>query len=252
LKNGQIDVFPKKGKTGGAYCSSSTGLPTLVLLNHISSMNSVMTVAHEMGHAIHSELSKTQPEIYQGYSTAVAEVASTLFENFAFDEVFETLSDKEKIIALHDRINDDISTIFRQIACFNFELELHKEIRAKGFVPKEEMAKLMNKHISSYVGGVMKLKENDGYFFVNWGHIRRFFYVYSYAYGQIISKALYAEYKKDKNFISKIEEFLKSGGSKSPYEIFKSIGIDTSKPEFFEAGLKQIEEDIKMLEKLTK
>jgi oligoendopeptidase F len=129
---------------------------------------------------------------------------------------------------------------------------LHSIIRTKGAATHQEMAKLLNKHMQAYLGPAVSLEENDGYFFVQWSHIRNFFYVYSYAYGQIISKALYAEYKKDKSFIQKIEQFMSAGGSMSPYDIFKSIGIDTSKPDFFEAGLKQVEEDIKRLENLVK
>ena len=250
LQNGQIDVDSKKGKSGGAYCSSTTGLPTFVLLNHVNSADSVMTLGHEMGHAINSELSKSQTPLYEGYTTSVAEVASTLFENFVFEEIFQTLSAKEKIIALHDRIQDDIQTIFRQIACFNFEVDLHKTIRAKGSMSKEEIGSLLNKHMSAYLGPKFKMTELDGYFFVNWGHIRRFFYVYSYAYGQLISKALYKKYQADKNYIHEIKKFLSAGGSKSPEDIFKDIGIDTTKPEFFVAGLKSIEEDIERLKKL--
>ena len=97
----------------------------------------------------------------------------------------------------------------------------------------------------------MKLKESDGYFFVQWSHIRRFFYVYTYAYGDLVSKALYAKYKKDPAFIQKIKQFLSAGSSKSPYDIFKDIGIDTSDPKFFEDGIKEIEKDIIRLEKLT-
>ncbi len=252
FKNGQVDVYPKKGKSGGAYCSHSIHTPTMLLLNHTNDFNSVTTLAHEMGHAFHSEMSKKQGPLYADYVISVAEVASTLFENFVFDEIFEKLSEKEKITALHNQINDDVSTIFRQIACFNYENELHQMIRSKGAVSKEEMARLMNSHMQAYLGKAVKLEEHDGYFFVQWSHIRNFFYVYSYAYGQLISKALYAEYKKDKSFIKKIEQFLSAGGSMSPYDIFKSIGIDTSKPEFFEKGLKQVEEDIKRLEKLVK
>ena len=106
--------------------------------------------------------------------------------------------------------------------------------------------------MKSYLGDAVEVTDDDGYFFVNWSHIRRFFYVYSYAYGQIISKALFANWKKDPAYSKKIEQFLKAGRSMSPEDIFKSIGIDISKPEFFEAGLKSIEEDIKKLEKLTK
>jgi oligoendopeptidase F len=251
LKNGQVDAFPRVGKTGGAYCCGSLGVPTFVLHNYTDSYKSVNTFAHEMGHAFHTELSKTQDPIYEDYTTSVAETASTLFENFAFDELFETLNDDEKIIALHDKINSSISTIFRQIACFNFEKDLHVLVRAKGFASKEEIAELMNKHMKSYLGPAFNLTPEDGYYFVNWSHIRRFFYVYSYAYGELISTALYAEYKKDKKFMTKIEQFLSAGGSKSPYQIFKDIGVDTTKPDFFLNGLKKIEEEIIVLEKLV-
>ncbi|MBP7831802.1 MAG: M3 family oligoendopeptidase [Candidatus Pacebacteria bacterium] len=252
LEQGQIDAFPRKGKKSGAYCWSNVNLPTYVLLNHIENLDSVSTLAHEMGHAIHGEFSKTQSPIYQGHTISVAEVASTLFENFAFDEVLETLTEKEKIIALHDKIGDDVMTIFRQIALFNFEVELHQTIREKGSMSKEDIAALMNKHMKSYLGPVFEMKENDGYTFITWSHIRRFFYVYSYAYGQIISKALYKKYKEDPSYLKKIEEFLAAGESKSPEKIFKDIGIDTSDPAFFKAGLESIKEDIIRLEKLVR
>jgi oligoendopeptidase F len=105
--------------------------------------------------------------------------------------------------------------------------------------------------MKNYLGPLFDLKEEDGYFFVNWSHIRRFFYVYSYAYGCLISNTLYQEYKKDKKFKDKIEQFLKAGGSKSPEDIFADIGIDIRNPKFFENGLKLIEEDVKRLEKLV-
>jgi len=252
LANGQIDIFPRQHKTSGAFCSGAIGTPTLVLLNYTDSLRSVETIAHEMGHAVHTELSKSQSPIYQNYTISVAETASTFFEGLVFEEVFKTLTEKEKMIALHDRIQCDISSIFRQVACFNFELELHKKIRAEGFVQKEEIAKLMNKHMQAYMGKTVKLDDVDGYFFIKWSHIRNFFYVYSYAYGQLISRALLEEYKKDHSFIEKIGQFLSSGGSKSPEDIFKDIGIDTSKKEFFEGGIRGIERDIAALEKLAK
>jgi oligoendopeptidase F len=117
---------------------------------------------------------------------------------------------------------------------------------------KEKIAALHNKHMKAYLGPKVTIKENDGYFFVNWMHIRNYFYVYSYAYGQIISKALYKKYVADKNFIFEIEKFLSAGGSKSPDNIFKEIGIDTTKPDFFQIGLDQVNDDLKRLEKLAK
>lgn len=252
VKEGRIDVYPKKGKKNGAYCLATPFVPNLVFLNHVNNFNSVITLGHEMGHSIHTELSKTQPAIYANYPISIAETASTLFENFVFEEVFEKLSPKEKIVALHDKLDNSVVTIFRQMACFNFEKELHETIRKNGYCAKEDIAKIMKKHMQSYLGPVFEMKDIDGYNFISWIHIRNFFYVYAYAFGGLISDSLYAEYKKDKNFKSKIEQFLKAGGSKSPEDIFADIGINIRDPKFFENGLKAIEENIKRLEKLVK
>jgi oligoendopeptidase F len=226
-------------------------MPTFVLLNHIDDLYSLKTFAHEMGHAFHAELSKGQGPIYCSYSTSLAETASTLFETIAGDAIYESLPDKEKIILLHDRISDSIASIFRQIACFNYENEIHQTIRTKGYMSKEELADAHNKHMQAYLGPALKMTRDDGYMFVSWMHLRYFFYVYSYAYGLLVSKALLRRYRKDKSFWKKIEQFLSAGGKDSPENILKEIGIDVSKPDFWKEGLKEIEDDIKKLEKLT-
>lgn len=251
LANGQVDVYPKGGKTGGAYCSHMVGQPTMVLLNHIENAHSLLTLAHEMGHAVHSERSKKQSPMYEGYSTVTAETASTFFERAAFESLVATLSKEQKIIALHDKIQDDISSIFRQIACFNFETEMHKLIRERGLLPKEDLAKLMNKHMSAYLGDAITITPDDGYFYVAWSHIRRFFYVYSYAYGQLVSRALWERVRKDKKYIAKVDEYLQSGGSNSPEEIFKKCGLNLYNSKIFLEGLKSIEKDVATLEALT-
>lgn len=252
LANGQIDAFPKKGKRGGAFCWSMGLKPVFVFLNHADTIGSVETLAHEMGHAIHSELSKSQPALYRDYPMSAAEVASTFFEQAATDALEKDLSDKDQITLLHNRIMGDIATIFRQIACFNFELELHETVRREGMVSKERIAAMLVKHLKSHMGPVMDFADDDGYYFVYWSHIRSFFYVYSYAYGQLISKAMYARYKADRSYAGKVAEFLSSGSSRSPKDIFKSIGIDTADPSFWKDGIKAIEDDIKKLERLAK
>ncbi|MGI9118142.1 MAG: M3 family metallopeptidase [Minisyncoccia bacterium] len=251
LDQGRIDVYSKQGKRSGGYCWGGINVPTYILLNWSDSLSSITTLGHEMGHAIHGELSKKQPILYKGHSIAVAEVASTLFENFVFNEVFPTLSKNEKVTALFEKLQNSISTIFRQIALFNFEKELHATINENGSMNKEELAELMNKHLISYIGPICKLTKDDGFLFVRWPHIRYFFYVYSYAHGEIISTALYNKYKQDPAYIEKINQFMKAGESDTPENIFKSIGIDITKPEFFVDALKSIEEDIVELEKLV-
>ena len=98
----------------------------------------------------------------------------------------------------------------------------------------------------------MSAGEDDGYSFIYVPHFRYYFYVYTYALGQIISRSLCAKYKEDKNFIKKIEEFLSAGQSMSPRDIFLKTGIDIADPEFIQKGIDSIAEDIRMYEKITK
>lgn len=252
LENGQIDIYPRKGKVGGAYCSSAYAMPTFVLLNHSNEFRSYTTLAHEMGHAFHSELSKTQVPVYSSYSMSLAETASTFFESLAFEKIVEILDKKQKIIALHNKINDEISTIFRQIACFNFENDLHNKIRETGYLSKEEMGELHNKNMKAYLGPVFKMDIDDGYFYVQWSHIRRYFYVYSYAYGLLVSKAMLKRYREDEKFKDKIEKFLSAGDSDTPENILRDIGIDIDNGKVFKDGLDEIKKDIDNLEKMMK
>lgn len=252
LARGQIDVYPRKGKWSGGYCWKIGNNPTFILLNHANNIHSVETLAHEMGHAFHNELSQIQQPRYQGHPSSTAEVASTFFEQVINSELEELLSEKEKVILLHNNINRDIQTIFIQIACFNFETELHQKIKEEGTLSKEKISKLMVKHMSACRGKSVEMSELDGYHFVSWPHIRMFFYTYTYAFGHLISKVMYEKWKQDPSFESKVRAFLSSGNSMSPTDIFKKMGIDITNPAFFETGLKAIEADIKKLEKLAK
>ena len=251
VDGGQIDVFPRVGKVSGAYCRSAYSSPTLVLLNHNDSFQSYTTLAHELGHAIHSELSRKNGPIYSEYSMSLAETASTLFESIAFDKAVADFGKNEKIIALHDKINDEISTIFRQVACFKYEQDIHHSVREKGFVSAEELAQMHNRRMAEYLGPSVQLAPSDGYMFVYWSHIRRFFYVYSYAFGLLVSKALLRKYRQDHTYFEKIEKFLSAGGKDSPENILKSIDIDVMKPDFWREGLLEIEREVLELERLT-
>lgn len=251
IKNGQIDVYPKKNRAGGAYCLHVHGLPTFIFLNHVNDFRSLTTLAHEMGHAIHTERSRTQPRMYQGYSTSVAETASTFFEALVADAVSTSLGKEDRIAFLYDKLQDEISTIFRQVAFFRFELELHETIRAKGWLPKEDIQKMFAKHLKEHLGPAFDIADDDGLSFIYIGHFRNFFYVYTYAYGLLVSKALKSMYEKDPTSIKKIDQFLSAGGSKKPEQIFKDIGIPVGKKLFIE-GLKSIERDVNELDALTK
>ena len=247
---GQYDAYPKRGKEGGAFCVGvGSKYPTYILLNHNDKLQDVLTIAHESGHGIHTEYSNNQNPLNQGYSTACAEVASTFFENFVLENISENLSEKEKDLLLFKSLEEDVSTIFRQIACYNFELELHKQFRDKGFLSKDDISKIFTQEMSKYLGESVLKDKHMQLGWIYWSHIRSFFYTYSYASGLLISKYLQNLVKEDTQNIKYVKEFFKAGDSKSPKEIFLDMGMDISKKEFWEIGLKEVEEKLSYLEK---
>ncbi|MGI5898289.1 MAG: M3 family oligoendopeptidase [Candidatus Dojkabacteria bacterium] len=241
-RNGQYDVYPREGKSGGGFCVTvSNDLPTYILLNHTNKLNDVLTIAHESGHGIHSEFSRTQSELNSGHPTSLAEVASTFFEDFVLEEILKDSSDDVKHTVMYQKMNNDISTIFRQIAFLNFEKELHEKFRSNGYLSKEHISDLFVKHMKAYMGDVVTDDDSMRYGWIYVSHFRRFFYVYSYATGLLISKALQSMVKEDKRNIALVKKFLSAGSTKSPKEIFKDMGIDITKKEFWLKGIKEIE-----------
>lgn len=252
LSQGQTDVYPKRGKRGGAFMAGTIGLPTFVFLNHTANFKSLETLAHEMGHAVHNERSKLQPTMYQEYSTTTAETASTLFEQLVLDRILPHLNKKEQVIFLHNKISRDIATVQRQIAFFNFELKMHEHIRTEGLATKEELAKFMKDCLSSYLGPAVDVTERDGYSYVYIPHVRYGFYVYTYSYGHLMSNLMAQRYQADNSYIEQIDKFLTSGGVDTVENIFKSIGINASRIETFKESLDTQKHEIALLEKLTK
>jgi oligoendopeptidase F len=233
LQNGQIDVFPRKGKQGGAFMSDQTGHPVHVMLNYTPTFSSLETLAHEMGHAIHATRSSQQRSFYDGHSTITAETASTLFENFVFDAVYEQASEMQKFYLLHDRLVRDISTIQRQVAFFNLELAIHNYIISNGAITNEQLRKMTINELRRYLGPAVTLHPNDGYSYVYIGHLRYGFYVYTYTFGLLMSSIMARQYKRDKSFIHSIDNFLSLGASASVTDIFKTVGIQTSNKDTF-------------------
>lgn len=247
-RNEQYDVFPKEGKSGGAFCVSvGKDLPTYILLNHTNKLNDVLTIAHESGHGIHSELSKCQSELNSGYPTSLAEVASTFFEDFVLEEILKDSTDDVRKVILNQKVNNDISTIFRQIAFLNFEKELHGEFRKSGYLNKERISDIFVKHMKEYLGKSVIDDESMRYGWIYVSHFRNFFYVYSYASGLLISKALQSMVREDKRNIDLVKRFLSSGSTKSPKEIFRDMGIDITKKEFWIRGIKEVERNLEEL-----
>lgn len=243
LANGQLDFYPKKGKSGGAFCVMDLpSQPTFVLLNHTNKLRDVTTLAHEMGHAVNDEMMKKhQHALYCGTSLAIAEVASTFVEDFVLEEVASEAGDEHKLAILMMKLNDDISTIFRQVAAYRFEQQLHAAFRDKGYLSKTEIGALFQKNMAAYMGPAVTQDPGSENWWVYWSHFRRFFYVYSYASGLLISKALQNKVRADKKFVEKVKEFLSAGSSDSPKNIFAALGIDITDDAFWQLGLAEVE-----------
>jgi oligoendopeptidase F len=258
IRNGQFDVYPRKGKSGGAFCAHNLiSQPTYILLNHTDRLNDVLTLAHELGHGINNELIRgKQNSLNFGTPISTAEVASTFMEDFVLQEIVRKADDELRLSIMMMRLNDEVSTIFRQVACYRFEQELHDQFRQKGYLSKEDIGRLFQKHMASYMGPSVEKSPGSENWWVYWGHIRSFFYVYSYASGLLISKSLQKSVKEDPRFIGKVKEFLSAGLSDSPKNIFLRLGIDITDKRFWDRGIEEVEtllnETIHLAERLGK
>jgi len=254
VTNGQIDAYPRKGKDSGAFCAHHLmSQPTYILLNHANKLHDVLTIAHELGHGINNELIKTKQHALDfGTPTSTAEVASTFMEDFVLEEIIHAADDELRLAIMMQKLNDDVSSIFRQVACYRFEQELHREFRARGYLSKKEIGGLFQKHMSAYMGKAVEQSAGSENWWVYWNHIRYFFYVYSYASGLLISKSLQNSVKRDPAFIVKVKEFLSAGLSESPKNIFSRLGIDISDRLFWDKGLDEVEKLLDDTELLAK
>lgn len=244
IDNGQIDVYPRPGKTGGAFCAGSLlTQPSYILLNHTDRLQDVLTMAHELGHGINNELSRArQNSLNFGMSLATAEVASTFMEDFVLEELLVKADDVTRLAIMMMKLNDDVSSIFRQVACYRFEQALHTQYRQNGYLSTATIGQLFSQHMADYMGSAVEQPELAANWWVYWSHIRNSFYVYSYASGLLISKSLQRMVNQDPASIKQVKQFLEAGTSQSPSKIFSSIGLDIEQPAFWQKGLDQIED----------
>lgn len=243
VSSGQIDVAPRKGKGGGAFCAHHlASQPTYILLNHTDTLRDVLTLAHELGHGINNELVRShQHALYFGTPTSTAEVASTFMEDFVLQEILRHSDDRVRLPIMMMKLNDDVSTIFRQVACYRFEQELHQVFRQKGYLSKDEIGGIFQRHMSAYMGDAVEQSKGSRFWWVYWSHIRYFFYVYSYASGLLISKSLQRSVKQDRAFMGRVKGFLSAGLSDSPQSIFGKLGINIADSTFWGGGLDEVE-----------
>lgn len=254
VTNGQFDVYPKKGKAGGAFCIAwQLPQPSFILLNFTSKLTDILTIAHEMGHGINNELIRQkQPAIYFDTPTSTAEIVSVFMEDFVLDEIGQKVSDKQKLELLVHRLNREVATLFRQIAAYRFEQEIHQLYREKRYLSKEEIGKTFQKFMSEYMGEAVEQSPGSENWWVYWSHLRRYFYNYAYANGDVMAKALQSMVRENPDNIERVKFFLSAGTSDSPKNIFSQIGIDVTDQKFWEKGVSEFENMLKEAEKLAK
>ena len=194
--NGQIDVYPKKGKTSGAFCMPGYTQDVNLMLNHNESLRNVATLAHEMGHGIQEMKARTENALNYGHPMCTAEVSSTFCEDFVIDELFDQSNDKERLVIMVGQLEDKIATIFRQVAAYNFETELHKEFREKGYLTEKQIGEMFNKHMKSYMGNAVTFDKDSGRGWIYWGHFRSPFYVYSYSMALLVAQSARKRFSK--------------------------------------------------------
>jgi len=228
---GHVDVLPRNGKAGGAYCTSvsKTILP-YVLMNFTARLRDVSTLAHEFGHATHNVLSLEQ-QTYRSHRTGipVAEVPSTFAQAIADDYLLETESDAGTRAALAaDRVENAFAAIYRQTVLARFEQRAYA-LRGDGrSLGTERLNELWMEANERYYGDALVLP--DGYA-LGWSYIPHFihvrFYTYAYSFAQLLALLLYRRYRDDPEaFAPRYLEFLAAGGSESPADLVAPFGLD--------------------------
>jgi len=253
FNNGWIDVYENEGKTSGAYSWGAYKTHPYVLLNYQGMINDVFTLAHEMGHAIHSYYTnKTQPYIYSEYKIFVAEVASTVNESLLMKHLLEKTGDhKEKAYLLNHYLEEFRGTIFRQVMFAEFEKIIHTKYKDGEALTTQTLNDIYLELNRKYFGSEVNVDKEIA---IEWARIPHFyssFYVYKYATGfssaTAISNMILTE---GKPAVDRYIKFLKGGGSDYPLELLKIAGVDLSTPKPVQDALNVFEEVLCELESL--
>ena len=248
---GWIDVYENQGKRSGAYSWGAYGTHPYVLLNYAGNLNSVFTLAHEMGHALHSYYSDhRQPYVYAGYRIFVAEVASTCNEALLIHDLIEHVAEKkEKAYLINYFLDQFKGTVYRQTMFAEFEKQAHELMEQEGSVPAQAYCDLYYELNQKYFGPDMV---SDPEIAMEWARIPHFytpFYVYQYATGFAAAIAISQKIiKGEPGIVEKYKEFLSGGCSKDPIELLKICGVDMESRRPVEEALAVFDSYVRELE----
>ena len=250
ISEGWLDVFEAKGKRTGAYSAGVYGVHPYMLLNYNKTLDSVFTLAHELGHTLHTLYSdENQPFSMADYTIFVAEVASTFNERLLLDYMLENTNDpKERIALLEQEIGNIVGTFYFQALLADYEYQAHKLAEAGEPITAEVLSKIMEDLFDKYYGDII---EKDDLIYIFWARVPHFFnspfYVYQYATCFASSAILYekminsSDESEKKQTLDKYIQLLSSGGNDFPMEQLKKAGVDLSKIETIEAVAKQFD-----------
>lgn len=254
FKNRWIDVYSQKGKTSGAYQSSIYGYPPYVLLNYQESLDDVLTLAHEMGHAMHSYYAnKNQSYLNAGYDIFVAEVASTVNESLLLRQWIDKAKTKEEKISLLNHYLDQFqNTLFIQTMFAEFEKEIYQSAEKGVPLTAEYISQVYSNMSKKYFGPSMVIDPEVGIEWARIPHFFRSFYVYQYATGFSAATSIADGLLKNKaGHQEKYLEFLKTGGAKDSLEALKIAGVNLSNPDVVSSALDVFEKTLNEYEKLV-
>lgn len=250
---GWIDVYENQGKRSGAYSWGAYGTHPYVLLNYNGSLDHVFTLAHEMGHALHSYHSdQAQPYIYAGYKIFVAEVASTCNEALLIHHLLEKAEDEtEKAYLINHFLDQFKGTLFRQTMFAEFERTVHEKVQSGQALTAENLCKIYYGLNERYYGPDMVI---DQPIEMEWARIPHFynpFYVYQYATGFSAAIAISSKIlAKEPGIVEKYKRFLSGGSSMDCIDLLKICGVDMTSEEPVENALRVFGEYLAKLEKI--
>ncbi|RMF10781.1 MAG: oligoendopeptidase F [Candidatus Neomarinimicrobiota bacterium] len=253
---GWVDVYENEGKRGGAYSSGVYGVHPYMLLNYSDTMDDMFTVAHEMGHSMHTMYAnETQPFATSQYTIFVAEVASTLNEALLLDYLMEHTRDtKERIALLSHAIDNIAGTFYTQVMFADFELQAHQLAEEGKPITAEVLNGIYRQLLEDYFGDAVA---HDDLYDITWARIPHFYfapyYVYQYATcfassAKIVSDMKAVKGRKRKQVVERYLNLLKSGGNDYPMEQLKKAGVDLSQPETIQAVIRHMNDLVNQLE----
>ncbi len=251
VKNRWIDIYENKGKRSGAYSWGSYDTMPYVLLNYNYSLNDVSTLAHEMGHSIHSYYTrKSQPYVYGNYTLFCAEVASTTNEILLINYLINKETDKnKKLYFINQELEQIRTTVFRQLMFAEFELITHKTLEEGGDLTSKDLNKIWLDLNKKYFGDDIVIDKNIE---IEWARIPHFyshFYVYQYATGYAAASSFATSIlNKEENAVETYKKFLKAGGSLYPVDTLKMTGVDMTTEKPLESTMARFNKLLDMLE----